>query len=959
VNCAVCDHPLPDGARFCSNCGTAIESSLRTDERKLVTILFADLVDSTGLAQRLDPERARNVLGRFYEAVTEELRNLRGQPEKFIGDAVMAVFGLTQVHEDDAVRAVRAGLAIRGRIRRLGDELGLEPSLDVHVGVETGEAAIGLGPSGQLLATGSVVNMAARLQAAAGKGEVLAGATTRALTERSVSFGERRDVEAKGFGEELVAYPVEGLTSRSARRTIPIVGRTFELDLLANAHARVAATGRPLLVTVLGEPGIGKSRLVDEFVAGMDPIAGGAGGVFVGRNNQSSDSATFGPAAGIVRIAAGIDHRLPADEALRRLVTFVDGWDIEDAAERQRTIDRLALILGVAIEAGNRDESTFIQEVQSGFVELVVQLVRGGPVTLLFEDGHTLRPPMLDLIERLVEANRRDPAEILVVVAARPELVDARPTWGTRAVNHVLLRLEPLADVDAVALARQAGGSRLSETESRTVAMRAGGNPFFIIETTGMLLGRDGDRRADDGRTGTSANIPATVQAVIASRLDSLPDQQRELARRLSVYLYAFDATEAALVAECSADALQALEDAEIVVRDSSRATPHWRFRHETLRDVAYASLPKRLRMELHLAIAQSLLDTEYLSFAADHLECAATASLDLDPTDRGLAERAVDALAAAGDRARRRMENRSAVDYYERALTLLEPGRQPDVREAHILVGIGEARYWLSEYAAASEVLERARALGSSLNDDWTLAHALRFLGDIAINVEADVDRAEEMLEASLVAAERLGDPRTISRTLLFAGWVPWTRDRYDESEVVWRRALDIAREGDDRWAQVRALTALSINQEHMKDYDEARTLIDEAFTLAEDMDDQFSAAVAKVQRARVNEDTGRYAEALPDLDRGVEVFAGLGARWEQADALAERGIVHRELGRLDEAERDLGESIQISEELGERQLTGWTWRALAAVAEKRGDLEAANERARRAKSAEATRPR
>lgn len=653
-----------------------------------------------------------------------------------------------------------------------------------------------------------------------------------------------------------------------------------------------------------------------------------------------------------MRAAAGIDHRQPSDIALRNLRSFVEGWDLPAASDRERTIGRLALTLGIA--EGRHEESAFVQDVQSGFVDLVGHLGRDAPVTLLFEDGHSLRPPMLDLIERLAEGSPEGSAGVLVVVAARAELMDLRPGWGSRAANHVLMRLEPLDLDDAVALARQAGGSRLTESQTRTIATRAGGNPFFIIETTGMLLDREDARRTDTGTT-----IPATVQAVIAARLDSLPDQQRELARRLSVYLYAFDATEAALVAECSAEALQALEDAEIVVRDPSRSTPRWRFRHETLRDVAYASLPKRLRMELHLAIAESLLDTEYLSFAADHLEHAARASLDLEPSDRRLPDRAVEALVAAAHRARRRMENRSAVDYYERALVLMDPNREPGVQEAGVLAGMGESRYWLGEYPAGTDALERAIELGNTLQDDRTLAHALRFLGDIAINVEADLDRAEELLKRSLVAAERVGDPRTISRTLLFAGWVPWTRDRFDESDALWRRALEIARDDDDRWAQVRALTALSINEEQMQDYDAARALIDEAFALADDMDDRFSAAVAKVQRARVNEDTGRYAEALPDLDRGIEVFSQLGARWEQADALAERGIVFRELGRFDEAERDLGTSIQISEELGERQLTGWTWRALAAVAERRGDLEKADERARRAKRAEATRPR
>src|ERR1700694_1819412 len=218
MTCSVCGRPLPEAARFCPSCGAAVGSLLETAERKLITVLFADLVDSTGLAQRLDPERARDVLGSFFDAAATELQALRGRPEKFIGDAVMAVFGLPQVHEDDALRAVRAGLAIRARTRLLGVAAGLAIPLEVRIGIETGEAAMGRNPSGQMLVRGQVVTAAARLKSAARAGEILAGTTTHALTETYVSYGRRRRVKAKGFNSALDAFPVEGLSTRSARR---------------------------------------------------------------------------------------------------------------------------------------------------------------------------------------------------------------------------------------------------------------------------------------------------------------------------------------------------------------------------------------------------------------------------------------------------------------------------------------------------------------------------------------------------------------------------------------------------------------------------------------------------------------------------------------------------------------------------------------------------------------------
>src|SRR6266545_1659420 len=239
MHCEVCGEPLPEGARFCPNCGTAVGPLLGTEERKMVTVLFADLVDSTGLARRLDPERAREILGRFFDAASEELQAFRGRPEKFIGDAVMAVFGLPTVHEDDALRAIRAGLAIRSRVHRMSESLALGEPLQIRVGIESGEAATGLGPAGQLLVTGPVVNAAARLQTAAEPGEVLAGETTVALTANAVSYGDRKQAKAKGFdGDILTGFPVEGLTPRSARRTIPFVGRSSELAILRESLHR-------------------------------------------------------------------------------------------------------------------------------------------------------------------------------------------------------------------------------------------------------------------------------------------------------------------------------------------------------------------------------------------------------------------------------------------------------------------------------------------------------------------------------------------------------------------------------------------------------------------------------------------------------------------------------------------------------------------------------------------------
>jgi len=907
----------------------------------MVTVLFADIVDSTGLGGRLDAERSREVLGQFFGAASEELLALRGRPEKFIGDAVMAVFGMPAVHEDDALRAVRAGLAIRGRTRRLGEAAGLAAPLEVRIGIESGEAAMGRNPSGQMLVTGPVVNEAARLQSAARPGELLAGSTTHALTATTVSYGRRRHVRAKGFDAGLDAFPVDGLTTRSARRTIPFVGRASEQAILDQSLGLTTSTGRPVLVTVLGEPGIGKSRLADELAAGV----AAAVVVLRGQPRSDTDTATFSPAAAIIGDLAGIDAGDPPDKIRRRLRELANRCC--DPSEADLVAQRLALLFGLA---ERREEAAFVHDVQAGFTAIVDGLARDHPVMMVFEDAHHLKPAMLDLIERLATPGRRGPRRALILALARNELLEDRPDWGSTSGNSVLLRLDRLSPAESINLVRQAGGGRIPEPQAIEIAERAGGNPFFIIETTGMLM-PNGDGSGPAGRM----TIPPTVQAVVSARLDALPARLRELARRASVFMYAFDLEELATVdGSANVKELQDLEDAEVIVRQPPAS---WRIRHATLKDVAYASLPKRERLRLHQLVADYLIDSGHGSLAADHLELAAIASLDLDPNDRAAPERAADALLVAGDRARRRMEIRSAIDRYDRALVMAGPERNWGAREARILAGMGEARYWLGEYRSATEALNRAVTLAEEHDDLFALALALRFLGDIAINFEADVDKAEKLLDRSLQAAEQLGEPWAIVRTLLFAGWVPWTRERYQEAEVIWRRALDMV-DPKDHWSRVRALTALSINHSQMNDHEGALKLIDEAGALAGEASDQFTIANTAVQRGRVLDDLERREESLPWFDRGVAIFSELGARWELADARAARGIAKRELGRLDEAEEDLRYAIRIAEELGDRQLPGWTWRALALVAERRGDKAEAEERWRRSREAESRGP-
>jgi tetratricopeptide (TPR) repeat protein len=681
--------------------------------------------------------------------------------------------------------------------------------------------------------------------------------------------------------------------------------------------------------------------------------------VLVGRARPFTDTATFSPAATIVAELAGLEEDDPDEKAKRRLRELAERY--AEPGDAKHLVERLSLLFGMS---DRKAQASFVQDVQAGFVALIDGLARDAPAVLVFEDAHELRPPMLELIERLGSPARGDGhRKVLVLALARTTLLEQRPAWGTTTANAVRLQLEPLSADESIDLARQASGRRIEDAEAVEIAERAGGNPFFIIETTGMLL-----PDSDGGSAAPRQALPPTVQAVVAARLDHLEPRLRELTRRACSFFVSFDLNELRTIdPEVTEDELRQLEEAEILVReDPGHAVMRWRVRHATVKEVAYASLPKRERVRLHQLIADRLFATTHPTWAADHLELAAIASLDLNRDDRSVADRAADALLDAGDRARRRMESRTAIEYYEKTLALAGPEERWGVGEARALAGIGEARYWLGEYPAATDVLDRAVELGRQVDDPFTLSLALRFLGDIAINVEADLDKAETLLDESLAAAEAIDEPWACTRTLLFAGWVPWTRGDHEAAEKIWRRALEVA-DPDDGWARVRALNSLSINRTGSDRIDpdpegalrEALALSDEASALAEEIDDQFSIAMTTVQRGRILDDQGRFEESIPCFDRAIAVFEDLGARWELGDATAERGIAKRELGRLDEAEEDLRKATRISEELGERQLASWTWRALAQVSERRGDKAEAEQRLRRSREAEEQRPR
>lgn len=906
-------------------------------ERRVVTVVFVDLARSTELAARLDPERFRDVLAAFHGMVTDVITGLGGRAEGFIGDAVLGVFGVPALHDDDALRGIRAALEVVSRAERLGSRLGLRMPLELRIGVNTGPVAIGTATDRNLV-IGAEVNIGARLQQAAAPGEILVGRTTHQLTSEVVEYGELRMVPAKGFDGDMEAWPAIRVTGGTSRASIPMVNRYRELALLEDAFERVRERERAHLVTLLGEPGIGKSRVVEAFLAELDENVQ----VLTGRSSAFEEEVTFWPLAQMVYREIGEERGAPEDEVLGRLRERVGEW--VDPDEVERAARRLGFALGLGGD-GDGDDVYHAAEVRSGVLSMLSGLATRGPIVLVFEDLHEADPLLLDLIEQLMREAR--PVPLMVVCVARWEFLEERPSWAGGIPDAVTLWVEPLAMPHAIELAMVTGD--LSRDDAERVAHHAGGNPFFIVEITGMIR-REERNLPPMGPAPSGRLLPPTVQAVIAARIDQLDPDARDLVRRASVFPRGrFDLEELSLIVEPRKELLAEAEDEELLVRDEDRPGV-WRFRSDVLRDVAYDSLAKRERQRLHLRVANKLSGADtadrYPRTIAFHLEQAALASLDLNPRDRALAERAAEALANAGDLARRRIESRSAADLYQRALALSGPEDGWGEREAWCLAMLGESRYWLGEFDPAESAFHRALDVAGGKSDRVT-AHASRFLATITLTVHGDDERAAALFDRSLEASRRLGDPYVLSRTLLMAGWVPFWRNELAEADAMFREGLDVARseERRDAWAESRALVGLSQVTSATGDEREALSIALEALAIGEGGGQAFTAAVAHEAVAASLRRLMRLDEALEHAEHAVSTLRELGARWELASALGDRGAIHRLAGRLEEAERDLREAFILCRDLQERALVTWTAAELAKVQALRGDTAAARQ--------------
>jgi class 3 adenylate cyclase/tetratricopeptide (TPR) repeat protein len=730
--CASCGHANSEGARFCEECGfsfAAVPTRAR-EQRKTVTVLFCDLTGSTALGETLDPERLRALLARYFEWMKAIVERHSGSVEKFIGDAVMAVFGVPVLHEDDALRALRAAAEMREALSELG--------LQGRIGVMTGEVVTG---TEERLATGDAVNVAARLEQAAEPGEVLIGAPTLALAGDAAEVEPVEPLVLKGKAEPVPAYRLLRVRDAQERRhEARFVGRERELALVGEAWERVQAEQRCELVTVIGDAGVGKSRLAAELLASLEAT------VVRGRCLPYGEGITYWP---VVEVLKQLDL-LPLDEAAA---------------------------VAICSLLGETEAATSAEEIAWAFRKTLEHASAERPLVVVFDDIQWGEQTFLDLIEHV--ALLSSGASILLLCIARPELTDHRPAWP------VTLRLEPLGDEDVDELIPE----RIAAELRAKITRAAGGNPLFIEEMLAMA-----------GEASGEVVVPPTLQALLAARLDQLETAERSVLERGAIEgeIFHRGAVQALAPEETQVTPrLAALVRKELIRPDRSQLAGEdgFRFRHLLIRDAAYDALPKATRAELHERCATWLQEhgaelVELDEILGYHLEqaCRYRAELGLPYHDE-LAQAARQRLTAGGHRAYLRLDYGAAVSLLERAAALVPPAEIDLALELALVEALFYGGKGGEALGRAGSLAERAAAAGDQVGE---LCGRIRE-GTLRIPLEPEgaTEKLAALIEQALPVLEAAGDDLAMYTAYYALGMVAIMRGQFDAGLDAFERAF------------------------------------------------------------------------------------------------------------------------------------------------------------------------
>jgi class 3 adenylate cyclase/tetratricopeptide (TPR) repeat protein len=887
--------------------------------RRTVTVLFADVADSTPLGERLDAEALRQVMSRWFERMSEVLERHGGTVEKFIGDAVMAVFGIPELHEDDALRAVRAATELRGALSELNVEL--ERELGVHigirVGVNTGEVVAGDGTGGQMLVTGDPVNVAKRLEEAARTGEILVGDETRRLVENAALFEPRDELTVKGKTGPVVAWNVlgviEGAPAYARRLDARLVGRTEELRKLRGAFASAVSARACRLVTVIGPAGIGKSRLATELSRDVR----GQAQTLAGRCLPYGDGITFWPLVQIV-------GALGSDEGIRELLAGVDDGEI--------VAERVLSAVGPTSTAAAGGEMFWAVR------RLLEEAARKQPLVVMVEDIHWAAPTLLDLLEYL--AGWIHDAPVLLLCLSRPDLLEERQGWLTTP-NATGIVLTPLTDAESDALLDELAQEwPLDETARRQIKEAAEGNPLYVEQMTAMLA-----------EGGPADAIPPSIHALLAARLDRLPPAERGVLERAAVAGKEFARS---AVLQLSDGAQREEVDARLLSltrKDLLAPMPGredaYRFRHALIRDAAYAGIPKELRAQLHERFANWAIGTnagragELDEIVGYHYEQAYRYREQLGPPDdasRQLARHAGELLGGAGRRAFARDDMPAALSLLDRAVALIN---EQDPARLELMRELSMALWWAGEVARAELLLNGlidAAAAAGDRQQEWSglIERAARK------NVSGGDSGAEELLEVSrdaIAVFEELGYDAGLARAWRRIAYAHQMGSQYGSAGEASERALVHARRAEDRHEEARIVDGLCTSLLW------GPAAAAEAIERCEEMlawsrGSRVMEANISISLAGLKGMRGDFEEARALAAGARQTYRELGLRLAVAGLTQVSGPLELLAGNLEAAEQELREGLEIMEPVGS---VGYQAALLANVLLRRGAADEA----------------
>ncbi len=883
--CPSCGREAPEGARFCAFCGTAFgPEQTEREERKVVSVVFVDLVGHTSRSDTADPEDVRALLAPYHARARTELERFGGKVEKFIGDAVMAVYGAPAAHEDDAERAVRGALAVRDAF--------VEEGLDVRIAVNTGEALVLLSArpeAGEAMVAGDVVNTAARLQSAAPVNGVLVGDATRRATERVIEYRDAPPIEAKG--KAALVGCAEALRPRArqgvdvaAHGGAALVGRDTERRLLSDALDRAGRERSLQLVTLVGAPGMGKSRLVWELYRELDARVGIVATWRQGRALAYGGGA-FDVLADVVRAEVGA---LETDEpdAARSLLVDALAARTDDEGEQRWLLRALEPLVGSG-QGLTRDEAFGAWQ---HFFEL---LAEDRPLVLVLEDIHWADDGTLDFIEHLADWSTDSP--LLVLSTARPELLDRRPAWGGGRLNSQTISLAPLDDTATAALLADVLGSPVVDADvQQTLLAQAGGNPLYAEEFARMIAEK-----------GDTDDVPQTVQGVIAARLDVLPPSEKALLQDASVLGKVFwRGGLEALGTAMSDDVLASLTRRELLRRarmSTVAGETEFAFRHALVRDVAYGQIPRAARADKHLRAAEWISATAptRTDLVAHHyleaLELTEAAGGDSVP----LWKPTCAALTAAGDRARSLGALSDAYSLHSRALALAPDDPDLTLRAAFAAAdaegsGIAEAQRARTLYADAGDQLGVARAAVAVARSFW-----------IAGNL---VD-AQEAITDAVAQARLAGAGAVLGEALEEQARGLMTADRYDEALAAAEEAIIHNTQHQQIGPMLNARVTLATTIGGLGDDDRAISMLEEAADEADRLNESRALQRALNNISHLYWMQGRVELSRQALHRARERMARfslpVAMTWNSSNA----ATIALQLGRWDEAPGHLAE--------------------------------------------------